>query len=303
MFRLSSRLPFRTARSLVLAASLAASPALAAGAPLPDVSGARHLVSIGGSVTEIIYALGAEDRLVARDTTSLFPPSALALPDVGYIRALSPEGVLSTGPDAILTLEGSGPPEALEVLRQAGVPIVTVPEDYSGEGVLRKVEIVGQALGLADKAADLSASLRDALARAEEQAATRESDLKVLFVLSLSGGNVMAAGEHTAAAGIMKLAHLTNAVSGFGGYKPLTPEAITEAAPDVILMMNNGGDHAASRETVLAHPVLGLTPAARNNRILALDGLYLLGFGPRTAEAADELSRTVAEWAAEGAGQ
>ena len=86
-------------------------------AALPDAS---RLVSIGDSITEIIFALGEQDRLVARDSTSTYPPAATALPDVGYMRALSPEGVLSVNPSAIVAVEGSGPVETLDVLKKAG---------------------------------------------------------------------------------------------------------------------------------------------------------------------------------------
>ena len=79
----------------------------AAESPKLDTS---RLVSIGGDVTEIIYALGEEKRLIARDSTSLYPKEATQLPDVGYMRALSPEGILAVNPTAIIAVEGSGPP-------------------------------------------------------------------------------------------------------------------------------------------------------------------------------------------------
>ncbi|WP_417693094.1 heme/hemin ABC transporter substrate-binding protein [Roseibium sp.] len=286
---------------LVLGLAFAAeAPALAQSSAAPaqtvaDVSQAHKVVAIGGSVTEIIYALGLEDRLVARDSTSLYPQQALALPDVGYIRALSPEGVLSTGMDAIVALEGSGPPETMTVLAEAGVPIVLVPEAYSAQGILDKIEVVGQAMGAQDKADVLIEQLKQELAAAEAEAAARPGDTKVLFVLSLQGGNVLASGEGTAADGVLKMAHLTNAVSGFSGYKPLSNEAVTEAAPDVILMMSGAGDHSARKDTVLTHPALGATPAGKNERIIAMNGLYLLGFGPRTASAVTELSAEVSK--------
>ena len=80
---------------------------------------ADRVLSVGGSVTEIVYALGEGDRLVARDSTSSFPDSAVKLPDVGYMRALAPEGVLSVNPDLIIAEEGSGPQETIDVLREA----------------------------------------------------------------------------------------------------------------------------------------------------------------------------------------
>ena len=98
--------------SLGLIASLAA---IFFASPNHAEDPASRVVSIGGAVTEIVYALGEEARLVARDTTSNYPPEATALPDVGYIRRLSPEGVMSVRPDLILSEEGAGPPEALKV--------------------------------------------------------------------------------------------------------------------------------------------------------------------------------------------
>ena len=75
-----------------------------AGETTPDEMG--RIIAIGGSITEIIYALGAEDKLVAVDSTSMYPASALERhPDVGYMRALSAEPVLSVAPDVILAID------------------------------------------------------------------------------------------------------------------------------------------------------------------------------------------------------
>lgn len=260
----------------------------------------KRVLPLGGSVTEIIYALGEQGRLVGRDTTSNWPPEANALPDVGYVRALAPEGVLSVSPDLIIAEEGAGPPEAVSVLKAAGVPYVTVAESYDAEGVLAKVDAVADALGVADKGRALHDRLAADLKQAAERSATVGTPKKVLFVLSLQGGRVMAGGTGTAADGIIRLAGAENAMAGIQGYKPLTDEAVIEAAPDVILMMqrgdaradaqaNGGGSHAAAKEAALAIPALAQTPAGRDGALVMMDGLKLLGFGPRTGEAAVEL--------------
>src|SRR5690606_20289178 len=108
--------------ALTLAALAAPAPRAFSAEAVPEISGANRVVAVGGSITEIVYALGEEKRLAGRDSTSVYPPEALQLPDVGYMRQLSPEGVLSVSPDAILMLEGSGPPSALDVLGKASVP-------------------------------------------------------------------------------------------------------------------------------------------------------------------------------------
>ncbi|MCB1387480.1 MAG: ABC transporter substrate-binding protein [Hyphomicrobiales bacterium] len=249
-----------------------------------------RIASIGGSVTEIVYALGEGNRLVARDTTSNYPPEILALPDIGYIRALSPEGVLSVDPDMILILEGFGPPEAAEVLRQAGVRIVEVPEGYDRNAVIGKIETVAAALGVEEKGRELSQTVRSGFDRMAEAVGNVKNRVKVMFVLSTAGGRIMAAGRDSHADGIIALAGATNAFDAFAGYKQVTEEAIADAAPDAILMMDRGGDHAVSAESLFAMPSFSQTPAAKNAMLIKMDGMYLLGFGPRTPNAARELA-------------
>jgi len=256
---------------------------------LHEFADSARLVSIGGSLTEIIYALGEDGRLVARDQTALYPEAALALPDVGYMRALAPEGVLSVSPTALLVIEGSGPPEALDVLSHAGVEYQSIPEAYSAEGVLAKVRAVGQALGVTDKAEALATELETALSAVAARTASITERKRVLFVLSMDGGKIQASGTGTAADGIIALAGATNAIDDYAGYKALTEEAIIEAAPDVILMMDRGGDHAATDEQLIGNPAIALTDAGRNHAIIRLEGSYLLGFGPRTADAVSDL--------------
>lgn len=256
---------------------------------------ADRVLSIGGSVTEIVHALGQGHRLVARDTTSTFPPKVTELPDVGYARALSPEGVLSVAPSLILAIEGAGPPEAIEVLAQSGVTFVSIPEAQSAEGILTKIAAVGAALGVPDRAEALATETRAALeAAAERRAQLPETARKrVLFILSLQGGRILASGRDTQAAAIIAMAGGVNAVTEFDGYKQMTDEAVAEAAPDVILMMDRTGDHAILDEQLFALPSIRVTPAGAAESIVRMNGLYLLGFGPRTATAALDLNRAL----------
>lgn len=265
----------------------AAVAVLMATAPLP-ADPAQRIVSVGGSVTEIVYALGQQDRLVARDTTSNHPPEALALPDVGYVRRLSAEGVLSVNPDLILAEDGAGPPEVLELLDETQISVVTVPMGFDRDAVLAKITTVADALGVPEDGATLAGEVATAI-----DTAVAETDLsgkRVLFVLALQGGRVLAGGEDTAADGILTLTGAENAVDGFTGYKLLTDEAILTAAPDVILMMDASGTRHIADEDLLAIPAIAATPAAQSGAILRMDGMLLLGFSVRTGQAITELS-------------
>ena len=281
-------------RGLIAAGAIWAG--LAAPVAAESYPDAGQVLAIGGSVTEIVYALGQQDRLVARDSTSTYPAEARELPDVGYMRALSPEGVLSVSPDLILSEEGAGPPETIELLKEAELPFVTIPSGTDAEGLTAKIEAVAEALGVPEAAAgpveELQADFSRLAGKTQDQSETRS----VLFILSLQGGRVMASGQGTEAEAIVELAGARNAMQGFEGYKPLSDEAITAAAPDVILMMDRGDGedgHGAAAETLQSLPALAGTPAVRNGAVIRMDGLYLLGFGPRTADAALDLHNAI----------
>lgn len=261
--------------------------AFAASVTAADASDDK-VVAIGGSITEIIYALGEDHRLVGRDATSVYPDEASSVPDVGYMRNLAPEGVLSVGPELIIAEEGAGPAETIDLLRAASVEYVEVPDVYSGAGIADKVRTVGAALGVEDKAEMLAQEVETEMASATESAKS-DAPKRVLFVLSTQGGRIMAAGTNTAANAIIDLAGAQNAITEFEGYKPVTEEAVAAAAPEVILMMDRGGGHASTDEALFAMPALLATPAAETRAVVRMNGLYLLGFGPRTAHAVRDL--------------
>ncbi|MEL6100882.1 MAG: ABC transporter substrate-binding protein [Pseudomonadota bacterium] len=275
-------------RAFVSAVLLALAPA----GPLRAATDPADVIALGGAVTEIVFALGQGHRLLARDTTSTYPAAASDLPDVGYLRRLSAEGVLSYAPSLIVSAEGAGPPEVVDILRAASVEFTEVPDGYDADAIVEKIRRVGAALGVSARAEALIAATRAALAKATSEAARDEAARKrVMFILSTQGGRIMASGTATGADGIIRMAGGTNAISSFVGYKPLSDEAAAAAAPDVILMMDRGGDHSATDDELFALPALAVTPAAETRSVVRMNGLLLLGFGPRTAQAVRQLNQ------------
>jgi iron complex transport system substrate-binding protein len=274
-------------RSLCISGAVAF---LALAPPVFAGQASSRIVSVGGALTEIVFALGQQHRLIARDTTSVYPAEARDLPDVGYMRRLSPEGVLAVNPDLILTEPGSGPVEAIEILEEAGIEFVDVPGDYSAEGILARIRAVSAALGVDEAGAQLAEEVGADLAAAEAAAHAQESRPRVMFILSMPGGRVNASGTGTRADGIITMSGGENAFPGFTQYRILSDEAIITAAPEVILMMDRGDDHGAANDELWAHPAIALTPAGQNRAVIRMDGSLMLGFGPRTAEAVRALS-------------
>lgn len=281
--------------SLILMVSCAI---FAASLPQPSQANTQRVLAIGGSVTEIIYGLNAQDQLIGRDSTSIYPEAAKSLPDVGYMRALSAEGVLAVQPDLVIAEKGSGPQATLDVLRQADVRYIEIPAGFSAAAIQTKILAVGKALNLTQAAQSLSAKTLDTL-ETVKNAIKKEAQpaQRVLFILSQRNGKIMAGGENTAANAIIELAGGRNALSGFTGYKPVTDEAIISAAPDVILMMNRANDHSDNNNALFSHAAIAATPAGEAQRIVKLNGLLLLGFGPRTGEAVKALHQALKETA------
>jgi iron complex transport system substrate-binding protein len=249
-----------------------------------------RIVSIGGAVTEILYALGLEQRIVGVDTTSVYPAAALGeKPNVGYMRQLSAEGVLGLNPSLVFAMQGSGPKETMDVLEAAKVPLVLVPEIYSEDGLLEKVRLVGHAMGVDARAACLTAAVTDDLTQLRELRAKVTKPVRVMFVMSLLNGRAMVAGQKTAANEIITLSGGVNAIDSYDGYKMINDEAIVAARPDVVLSIQRSRD-TLQAEAIYAHPAFAMTPVTANRTFISMEGLYLLGFGPRTAAAARDLS-------------
>lgn len=258
---------------------LAASPAAAR----------DRIVALGGDITEILFALGEGHRVVAVDDTSGWPAAAAGLPKLGYLRALAPEPILAQRPTLVLASAGAGPEAVLRQVAQAGIPIVTVPDEASAAGILAKVRAVAGALGAGAAGDRLAARIVADLPRSSPGAAPSPAP-SMMLVLANAPGRIMAAGRGTAGDGFIRLAGGRNSFSA-DGYKPLSAEAALAAAPDVLIVPSHilalsGGLDALKRD-----PVLARTPAVRNNRVLVVDSAAALNFGPRLPTAVAGLRR------------
>lgn len=278
--------------SLLLAAPAAANSPLSA-APGAERKALPRLVTVGGGITEVVYALGAQDQLVGTDTTSLYPAAAQATPKVGYMRQLSAEGLLALRPDAVIAGTDAGPPVVIDQLRSAGVRVELVASDHSWAEVGRKVAAVGRASGREAAARALQAALdaRWQAVMARVQVAKNPAP-RVLFVLSHSG-SPMVSGEQTAADALIRFIGARNALGGFQGYRPMTAEAMAQAAPDAILTTTQGIEAIGGEAAFWQRPELALTPAYRRRAVAGalvhLDALELLGFGPRLPDVVERL--------------
>lgn len=249
---------------------------------------AQRLVAVGGAITEVVYALGAEALLVGTDTTSLYPEAATRTPKVGYLRQLSAEGLLSLRPDAIVGAGDAGPATVLEQVKSAGVRVELVPADHSFEEVLRKVVVVGAVTGRQAQAAALAQALKATWAQVQTAVAQAPRKPRALFILS-HNGSPMVAGTGTAAHALLTLAGAENVVQQFAGYRPLTAEAMALVAPQVIVNSTQGIEALGGVDAFWRRPELALTPALQRKALVTMEASHLLGFGPRMPSAVQAL--------------
>lgn len=261
---------------------------------------ATRVVGIGAAITEIIYALDAGDLLVGVDTQSIYPPEATGLPQVGYVRQLSVEGLASLEPDLIIAANDAGPPHAVARIRDLGVRLILVAPAQSIPQAAERILVVADALGMPQRGEALAASLtiraEAASARYQGVLDSRADDSRprVALFLGRGAGSPTAAGRDTVGDAMILLAGGENVFSDISGFKPVSAEALITAAPDVVVVTRHMIDQAGSlAELVATLPGLALTPAAASGRIEAMDILELFSFGPRLPDAIIRLGEAI----------
>ncbi|MEM6771646.1 MAG: ABC transporter substrate-binding protein, partial [Bacteroidota bacterium] len=223
------------------------------------------------------------------------PPAANQLPKLGHVRKLNVEGVLELKPTLILADEGTKDQASLGTLEEAGINILYVPSQATLNNAAKASELLAEHLPIEAEQVRAYAEkiAADSLKLVETLAGVTEPKPRVLFIYARGAKQVMVAGADTEAAAMISMAGGENAITSFTEFKPLTPEALVEAAPDVILMFESGLASLDGKDGLANIPGISQTPAFKNDRVIAMDGHYLLGFGPRAAQAANELAKNV----------
>jgi iron complex transport system substrate-binding protein len=260
----------------------------------PKVTGLKRLVCVGGALTEIVYALGLEEHLMAVDTTSTYPVATKKLPSVGYARSLSLEGVLSMRPQLLLVTEDAGPLQVLRQISHAGVQVKVLKADHRYEGLIDRIRVIGFLLG-ADVRAEKLIKEIDREWQLYQEVLSHGKPLKAMFIMAHSPQQVMVAGQGTSAHAIMNYLHLENAFKSLQGYKPLTPESVIGGQADVILLTDQGLQAQGGLQGILRLPGIVQTPAARHRQIYSREANHLLGFGPRLPSMLGSLAKEIHE--------
>lgn len=256
-----------------------------------NVKDVSRIIPLNGDIAEVVWALGLGDKVVGVDTSATYPPEASKLPSIGYQRTLSAEGIIALNPTVIIGSETAGPPEVIEQIKAVGIPVVLIKSATSLEGVGTKIRSVAKALGVPNRGETLAKATEKEIADALALAAKAKEQPKVAF-LYLRGATVqhiMGSGSGadaliTAAKGVD-----VGATSGIQGSKPITPESLVAAQPDIFLVLTAGLQSVGGVDGLVNIPGVAQTPAGQNKRVIDMDDQYLLGMGPRAGKALMDL--------------
>jgi iron complex transport system substrate-binding protein len=255
-----------------------------------EVTDVSRIVPLNGDIAEVIFALGLGDNVVATDVSATYPAEAAALPKVGYQRTLSVEGILSEEPTVVIGNTDAGPPDVIEQLK-ATVPVVIIEYPTDLTGPAEKIEAVATALGVPGRGQALATSTDESIEAAQAQVPDDAESPRVVL-LYLRGADVqMIGGADIGAAALLEATGAIDAAAeaGITETVPITPEALVEAAPDVIVTTTSGLESVGGKEGLLAIPGVAQTPAGESGRVLDFDDQYLLGGGPRSGDALADL--------------
>ncbi|MEV7344363.1 ABC transporter substrate-binding protein [Streptomyces sp. NPDC093544] len=258
------------------------------------VRAADRIVPLSGSLSEIVFTLGLGDRVVARDITATFA-QAEKLPVVTRNHDVSAESVLSLKPDLVLAETTTGPDEAMEQIRDAGIPVLVVGPAQGLDDVGPRIRAVADALGVPADGKRLTQRSEDRIAAVRKAIPAREEHPRVAFLYLRGSASVyLIGGKGSGATSLLEAAGAVDAGAESGlekDFATITTEALAQAAPDAILVMTKGLESVGGIDGLVKIPGVAQTPAGMERRVVSIEDGVLLNYGPRT----DEVLKSIVE--------
>ena len=256
-----------------------------------------RIVVAGGSLTEIIYLLGGDDKIVGVDVTSNYPEETKNIKSIGYVRNVSTEGLLSLNPSLILGEDDMGPLNVIKQLKDMDIDLRIIQEEQNADGIVEKIRCVASIIGKEDFANQIiEKDINPILLRLKEnQSNNKKTNKKIMLVLSMQGTSPMVAGAGTSGDSFIRMIGGENIFNSFDGWKSVTAESVINLNPDFIIIPEKELHQKSKVEEIVNNPIFLNTNAGKNKNFLFEDGMAILGFGPRTIYAAFDLSEKISD--------
>jgi len=243
-----------------------------------------RIVVAGGSITEIIYFLNSEEKIVALDVTSNYPEKAKELPSIGYVRNLSAEGILSMNPSIVFGEDDMGPPGVIKQLRDINIDLRIIPEEKTIDGILDKIYCIASIIDKVPNAESKinSTLIPDILSIEKRLLTSTLIPKRVMFIFSIKGNKIIVAGSGTSGDGFIKMTGSENIFSTIEGWKSVSQEAIIKENPNYVIMSKRDLHNSKTIKSISENPIFKNIRAFEEQNIIFDDAMAMLGFGPRT---------------------
>ena len=238
----------------------------------------ERIISAGSAVTELIYALNAQDSLIAVDVTSKMQQTE-QLPKIGYHRQLSTEGLLALQPTQIIGSDEMGPQTTLYLLTQSGIQVNVVNTKPTIAGLLERIDEIALLTHHQENSQQIKDKVNKKVAQLNSNIPIKTKQKKVLYLLLHEGRAPYVAGSDTTMDEMIRLAGAINPAQPLiSSFKPLSIEAMTSMQPDVILVSNRSLAKLEGIDNIIKSiPTLASTPAGINKQIIGVNGSALVG--------------------------
>lgn len=238
----------------------------------------ERIISAGSAVTELIYALDAQDSLIAVDVTSKMPQTN-QLPKIGYHRQLSTEGLLALQPTQIIGSDEMGPQTTLDLLSQSNIKVNVVNTKPTIKGLLERIDEIALLTHHQENSQQIKDKVNKKVAQLKSNIPVKTKQKKVLYLLLHEGRAPYVAGSDTTMDEMIRLAGAINPAQPLiSSFKPLSIEAMISMQPDVILVSNRSLVKLEGIDNIIKSiPTLASTPAGINKQIIGVSGSALVG--------------------------
>ncbi len=256
----------------------------------------ERIVSLDGTITEVLVELGYENQLVAIDITSIYPERLKEnkqIKQLGHTTGISIEAILAQKPTCIFATESALSDKLKEQLKSSKIPVTYYKKEKTIEGAKQLITHIAKDFNKQEQAKQLIAQIDEDIKGLK--ALTKKP--KVLFVYARGTGTLFVAGGDTPVSEMIAFSGGENAISTFKDYKPLTSEAVISANPDILLFFTSGLQSLGGVEGLKQIPALLETTAVKKQQIIDMNGLLLTGFGPRVGKAVKELNEKLSAYA------
>jgi len=285
------RILIETIVALFLAAAAAAQPAGSAylGKPRPHGVPGR-VVSLAPNLTEIVFAIGAGERLVGVTRFDDYPEQVKKLPRVGGFVDPSVEGIMALEPQLVICVPNPGGRDRLDVITRLGVPVLVLPS-YTLDNIYGAIERLGVVFEKEEGARKLVAKMRARIAGIRTRVAGRP---RPRVILVYGHRPLVVAGRGSFADTLLTIAGGQNLLGDSRVRYPSVPiEALIKLAPDVIIDASSGGKDAemSTSEVRRGWSRWKVVPAVKNGRVHALNSSLFFRPGPRIVDGLARLSR------------